>query len=385
MNVASTFQRTAGAVSRDTPRSLRVGSIIALVLAVLWLTWFFGASVQLYTTSERARIETIATRSVEAPVAGQVRGVYAALGKSVHAGDVLIELDTTEEVLARKAHEMRGQSASSEARRLQQQIAAEGDALAQWRAISHAQHEESMARYEEAEAAASLAEQDAARADRLFRNGLMSATESGRAASEAVGRRAAARTLAAAAKRSEAEQRMGYSMKISALEKLRAENDEVLSRLGSADIDERLSAQGIEKRAIRAPLTGRIASDIAVRPGSIVKEGELLTSIVPNGGVQIIAEFRPTVALGRLRAGQSARLRLDAFSPVEYGWVHARVGRVATETTGGTIRVELDLSQLHTPLPLEHGMTGIVEVETERLSPAALTLRAVGKRLAGSD
>jgi hypothetical protein len=57
-----------------------------------------------------------------------------------------------------------------------------------------------------------------------------------------------------------------------------------------------------------------------------------------------------------------------------------RVERVANEPRDGRIRVELALRPFsRSRLPLQHGLPGLVEVEVERVTPAALVLRTVGK------
>ena len=96
--------------------------------------------------------------------------------------------------------------------------------------------------------------------------------------------------------------------------------------------------------------------------------------------VRIVARFAPDT-VGRLRAGQEAHLRLDAFPWMQHGTVAARVRTVATEPDGGAIRVELEIGDGAPGLPLEHGQTGTVEVDVERASPAELVLRAAGFRL----
>jgi len=58
---------------------------------------------------------------------------------------------------------------------------------------------------------------------------------------------------------------------------------------------------------------------------------------------------------------------------------------VATEARNGVIRVGIRLGQaMHTAIPLQHGLPGMVEIEVERVSPATLVLRGVGKYLGGS-
>ncbi len=95
-----------------------------------------------------------------------------------------------------------------------------------------------------------------------------------------------------------------------------------------------------------------------------------------------MAEFAAADAVGRIQPGQRARLRLTGFPSTRYGSIPAAVVRVGSEARDGRIRVELDvLPGDGSPLPLEHGLPGTVEVEVERLSPAALVLRTAGKLL----
>ena len=77
------------------------------------------------------------------------------------------------------------------------------------------------------------------------------------------------------------------------------------------------------------------------------------------------------------------RLRLDGFPWVQYGSLPARVDRVANEPGSGKIRVELQVDPDHSfSIPLQHGLPGILEVNVEQISPAALVLRAAGTLLA---
>ena len=88
-----------------------------------------------------------------------------------------------------------------------------------------------------------------------------------------------------------------------------------------------------------------------------------------------IAEFPPSDSLGRIRAGQRASLRLDGFPWTEYGKVAGEVTGVASEPRSGKIRVELRVLPESAPaIRLQHGLPGSLEIEVERISPAALVL-----------
>jgi membrane fusion protein (multidrug efflux system) len=142
-------------------------------------------------------------------------------------------------------------------------------------------------------------------------------------------------------------------------------------------------AHEIERRRIRAPMAGRLREIAELRIGSVVREGDRLAAVVPWGELQVVADFLPPSALGRIRVGQSARLRLEGFPWTQYGSLAATVRRVASEVRNGRVRVELSLDPDHaSPIPLQHGLPGSVEVQVERLAPATLVLRAAGKLLA---
>jgi membrane fusion protein (multidrug efflux system) len=99
---------------------------------------------------------------------------------------------------------------------------------------------------------------------------------------------------------------------------------------------------------------------------------------VPSGDLILVAEFDPASALGRIRPGQAATLRLAGYPWAQYGTVSARVERVAGELRNGQLRVELRATRnaVH-GVRLAHGLAGTVEVEVESLSPARLLARSL--------
>jgi membrane fusion protein (multidrug efflux system) len=141
----------------------------------------------------------------------------------------------------------------------------------------------------------------------------------------------------------------------------------------------------IERRTVRAPITGRVGELGTFRSGSFVHEGERLAVVVPHGRLRAMGEFTPEGALGRIRPGNAARLRLRGFSWMQYGTVPAVVTRVASELRDGRVRVELELRpDPASVIPLQHGLPASVEVDVEQTTPCRLTLRAAGTLLGQS-
>ena len=75
----------------------------------------------------------------------------------------------------------------------------------------------------------------------------------------------------------------------------------------------------IEKHHIRAPISGRLGETADVRVGVVIRAGDKLAMIVPPGELKAIAFFPPEGALGRIKPGMSARLRLTAFRRLNTG------------------------------------------------------------------
>jgi membrane fusion protein (multidrug efflux system) len=140
----------------------------------------------------------------------------------------------------------------------------------------------------------------------------------------------------------------------------------------------------LARRKVLAPESGRLGNISALQVGDVVKAGDVIATVVPEDNVHVVAEFAPNDAVGRISKGQTARVRLDGFSWVEYGMLAAKVTEVANEPRDGTVRVELLLSANTTSVPLQHGLPGSVDVCIDRTSPLSLVLRSIGSVVTGS-
>jgi multidrug resistance efflux pump len=350
------------------------------VLVVAWTAWFVTARVPVYAESESARFEAVDVRWIDAPVTGELRAVHVSVGKAVTAGAVLLEMDASTQLLRQTDESAQRASTVTRVGLLRSQVAAARVILQEMQKVASAAAEEAHARYSEAAESARLGEVEARRARALFADGLLSVAQRDAIIAEAARKESATVTEQAVMRRIDAEQRVSFAAREAELDRLRAELNATDSQIGSSNIRSRLLQSDAERRLIRSPVAGRVASDVAKRPGAFVREGERLISVVPTGAITIVGHFRPDVALGRIRPGQRGRLRLDAFPPVEYGWVEGEVQSIASEPKDGRIRVELVVTRQATRIPLEHGLTGILAIETETVSPLTLVLRTAGKR-----
>ncbi len=379
----SSFPRTLRAIEAEGPFGwvIRVLALTALLAA--WLVWFLRAEVPVLAVSDEARLEVSdQVHPVQAPVDGRITRVAIELDAEVGAGQVLVELEAAAErgTLDEETARLAGLRAQLEAK--QSELAIARRALEETVQGIRARLDETAERLREATSAAELAEEEAERLMSLRDQGLVSEMELLRAQADANQRRSAAETLRLTLARERFELGAEEGARRAQLEDLNREEAELTAQVAAAEAVLGRVEQDLERRRIRAPVAGRLGEVSNLQVGSFVSAGDRLATVVPEGEIRAVAMFQPPVALGRVRRGQPARLRLAGFPSLQYGTVAASVARVASEARQGLIRVDLEVEPGPAGgAPLRHGLPGTVEVEVERCSPLELVLRAVGKIL----
>lgn len=263
-----------------------------------------------------------------------------------------------------------------------EELSAEDAAWHAEQQAAQAARDEAHARQREAEVIARVAHEEAEVVTLLPTQDFADQLEVIRSRAEVPRRQAAVDTLNLVVKRLEGEQQVRERDRLARRARLRREAVRLEGeRTTAAATLARLTSEA-EKRRIRAPIAGRLGEVATLQVGAVVREGDVLGVVLPPGALRVVAAFPPPVALGRLYPGQPAHLRLTGFPWTQYGSLAATVTTVAHERRDGQVRVELDLvPDMAFPIPLQHGMPGTLEVEVERVAPAILLLRSIGKRL----
>jgi membrane fusion protein (multidrug efflux system) len=231
----------------------------------------------------------------------------------------------------------------------------------------------------EAEVPARFAEQELSRLELLRAEHLIPERDYQRGRADAEHARAAVETVKLSLVRLEQEQNTHDRDRLAALDQIHAQIARIDGQLrGSRAAAMRLNAEA-ERYVVRAPASGRLGEVAVLRAGSFIRAGDRLGVVVPAGNLIAVAQFSPSSAIGRIRPGQTARLRLDGFPWTQYGTVDATVLRAANEIRDGAVRVELAIDAHSNPsIAVEHGLPGSAEVAVERITPLALLLRTAG-------
>ena len=383
--MAQPFAHTLRSLEADRVRAWLAALACTALLLLAWSAWFFFARLPVYVVSDSARLEVNqAVHPIQSPVAGQIRTIHLTLGADVAQGDVLIDLDAEAQRLQLQEEQTRLDTLAPQLERISGELVAQKQGRREAVEGAGSAGEEARARLREAEAAASQAREELTRAEKLHESGLVPEIEFLRTRSDFERRQALSATLRLDIDRQRSEQRASDSEQAVRAERLEREQAVLRGQLATEKaIVERLTHER-DQRRVRAPIDGRVGEIAEVHAGEFVRAGDRLAAIVPSGQLKAIAYFPPSTALGRIRQGQAAHLRLDGFPWIQYGSIAALVSNVASEMRDGRIRVELRLTpDPASRIPFQHGMPGSVEIEVASASPAVLVMRTTGQWLAG--
>jgi multidrug resistance efflux pump len=379
--MSTAFSRSMRTLEADGFGRSLLGLLLTTILLGLWAAWFFLGRVDRYEVTDTARLEVErASTALQAPADGRVAASHLALGKEVKAGDVLLELDANGERLQLQEEQARLSSIPRQIDAQRAEMQSAEQARRDEQQASSAAVDQARAQQREVEANAQFAEQDTERLRLLRADGLIPERDYVRSRAEAQSRRASSESFQAQITRLGREQRTHETDREVRLRQIQEDITRLeAQRTASAATIERLRYE-IQRRVVRAPIAGRLGEVEILRSGSVVSQGDRLCSIVPSGEVKVIAGFPPASAIGRVRPGQPARLRLQGFPWTQYGSIAATVQSVGSEVRDGRVRVELTIDpNPQTAIPIQHGLPGSVEVQVERVSPATLALRAAGR------
>jgi multidrug resistance efflux pump len=346
----------------------------------LWSAWLVLARVPNYQEAATARLEDDnSVNPIDSPVTGRVVAVHAKLGDQVQAGQLLVEIDSTPQRFQMTEEKTRGTAMQGQLALIQDEIASDGRKLQEARDSSHASLEQGKSRERAALVAARVAAQEEAQKAKLYSEGLVSQAEYERAKGEVEQLQAEAQALNQGLVQITSDGLAKEDEIKAEIARLQAQLQQARGAEATQSASVNRLASEIKRRQVTAPVDGKVGEIEDLRPGAYIHEGERLGAVVPPGKLRAIAEFDPS-ALGWLRPGQKARIRLTGFPWAQYGFIPASVATVANEVRDAKIRVELEIDPDFTsPIRLEHGLPGTAEVEVERVSPAALILRAAGK------
>lgn len=377
----SPFSRTTRALANDSPRYAWIIWVAATLSLGIWLLWFFFSHVTVYEVSRKARVEAgMAPHTIAALAAGKLLITHLMIGQEVHAGDLLVAMDSANLEVQAREEQSRIASHPFKIDSLRREIESQEDALTTDARSTQAATQSAMAHLREADAAIEFASDNQRRMTEESQAGSIAQIDALRARSETLKLQSGKDALSADLNKLQLDSKTRARLTVAEIENLKRTLVTLQDELASSQANLAQINLAIENHKVRAPVSGVVGEVQMLRPGAYITEGQKLATIIPRGNLIVVAEFDPASALGRLSPGQHARLRLDGFPWTQFGSVDAKVLRVASEIRDQSLRVELaPLPDQTQQLILRHGLTGKVEVDVESINPATLLLRNSGR------
>jgi multidrug resistance efflux pump len=383
------FRQTSSTLRTDQERGRRSLVLLALLGAVLVLVglWLVLARVPLYAVSELARLQARdEVHPVDTLVSGRVMAVNLPVGGNVRKGDVLVTLDATDVRLRLDEARAAERGLTAQIRALEAEIAAREEALATTSVLGRASLSEAQSARSETEAEATYAGRERTRTDLLLQAGVVAEAEADRAVATLAQKQAQVSARDHRLTVLGTETRRDLADRRAQNEGLRRSLAALLAQRDSAGVQVKRLEVEDARHTVRAPIDGLLGQVRAPQVGSVVAVGQTVAVVTPETALELVADFAPAAAIGRVLPGQRARMRVTGFPWTQYGMLNATVTAVSSEVSDGRIRVKLALDEHAAPaIPRRHGLIGDVEVELEEVSPAILLARVAGQLFERSE
>ena len=274
---------SADAERRKATKAKRLRLVAMLVVPALIvggaLIWWFGSPGEVSTDNAYVKQDIVS-------IAGEVNGLVVAVNvrdnQQVKAGDVLFRIDPTSyEVAIRQAD---AQIATAQANI----TALSADVGANAANIAGARDD------------LALAEAQYAREKALLDRGFNTRARMDEAQHAVAAARDRLASVAAEVEKARAQLATGAQVP--------GQNPQV----AAAQATRAKAALDLTRTVVRAPVSGRVTQVNRLQIGQMVFTGVPMLSIVREGGARVEANFKET-DLARMRAGQPAEVRLDAY------------------------------------------------------------------------
>ena len=373
------FRSTLRSLRGVDEREHRVLTLAGLAAAATWAVWAITGTIPLYATSDAARIEAAqSTFQIASPVDGTIARADLQLGARFQKGDLLVEIDSTAERLLREEGRATVAGLRDEIRALQLREQGEREAAAADGARQALAIEEAAAVEREARAQSEMAARRASDGARLLAGGLLAEADAAAAREESNARQARWEAARIAGRRAAKAGEVSAAEAHARQAALAADGVRLEGALSLAERRLDNLEHEIGRRRVLAPASGTLGELGNVHVGTVVAQGAPLGVLVPDDTLRIVADV-PGEMLAKVRPGQHARFRFEGFPALAQGSASAIVTRVGSEARAGRVEVVLaPQGDTSAALPLQHGVRGTVDIEIERVTPAALLLRRIG-------
>ncbi|MDJ0704176.1 MAG: HlyD family type I secretion periplasmic adaptor subunit [Leptolyngbyaceae cyanobacterium MO_188.B28] len=315
---------------------------------------------------------------------GKVSNIVVEEGQQVEAGQVLVELDTQtaaaevarlQQTLAALQTKLEQQQALIAKTRLEAEsraAIAQADYQAQAVAISQSEaraqtaqtlitqlegdadaHKVRLERLKPLLEAGAISREEVFGAEQTLRERQRAITQSAGEQRQALGE---AERLRAGLAQKQAEGQRAQLQAQQEIQQLEAEATQISAKIDETNNLLDIANVELERRHLRAPVTGVLLSLEVDHVGEVVEPGETIAEIAPLDAPLVLAAKLPNQEAGFIEAGMPVQVKMDAYPYQDFGVVSGRVTAISPdaeidERLGKVYEVEIALERDHVATP----------------------------------
>jgi membrane fusion protein len=324
-----------GSIAVATPLSRWVVAALALALgSALILLLVFGH----YTRRESVvgqLVPSAGLLNVAAPAAGTIGRVAVHEGQSVKAGDMLLDLASTQDSSSLgDTHALVGQQLEQQRAGLEADLATQARLLVQQADGLHDKAELLKAQLEQVSGQIALQQQQAASAEQLLER-IRPLGGKGYVSALQIQQQQAAVIEAKTQYKALVRQQLDVRQQLQFVEQQSAQlpldattrRNEIARQLAS--INQAIAQNEVQRTVVlRAPRDG-VVSAVLFKPGQMVSASQPLLSILPRGSQLQAQLLVPSRAIGFIEPGSRVVLRYQAFPYQKFGQQYGRVADIS--------------------------------------------------------
>ena len=354
----------------ETPASplgrMMMWTIVAL--SVVALAWACLGKVDIIATAPGRVIPSGQVKLIQPFEIGVVKAIHVTDGDRVHAGDVLIELDPTTNQADQERVARDLVQAQLDTARLSASLSGNADsfvtpgdadpalaAAARRQLVSMLSQQQAKISGIDQQIAAKTAERDQAKSSIVKVEASLPIVEK----RVAIYNKLAENQYSSKVSALEAEQQLvearddravaqhqleGAEASIAALQQQKQEADaefrsqtlddlaKARQKLAELDQDQIKATQRTELQTLKAPVDGTVEQLAIHTIGGVVTPAQALMVVVPEGSKLQIEAMLPNRDVGFVHPGQSAEVKVEAFTYTRYGLLHGTVDGVSRDT-----------------------------------------------------
>lgn len=346
---------------------------------IFWILWLFLGSLQDTETSVQARVEIKGSvYTLESQFDSNVLINLVNLGKNVHKGEVIVQLDDTQD----KIHLTK---LKNRLRHIKNRVNLKNSLLIKEKESTHLlielkedKKKENLAKLEGIDIVSNNLNNQYDRKKQLKDKGVISDSEIENAAAEVAELQNRFDQINHASNLLSKERLLEVKRNEAKAINLALEINQLEEEIGNIFEDISSLKEVIESKQIKSPVDGTIIEVFEHQKGSMVELGDKIATILPTSELQIVSYFNPRRVVGRIKKGQKAIMELDGFPRSYYGSIACLVSSISTEPTNGLLRVEMQIASSPDNLDYDHGQTGTVVISLSEITPLVAILRAAG-------